>query len=458
MFFSRMTTWGGVKRMLKKVLIIVLWVCLMVNAVNGEEYLNVDSVIQWEYGDITTEYMTTKDGLEVYCIMPKTPAPVDALMKKEILSDEGLLAILDYSEQQRSVVELSKEQFYVSVFVAINTYLGSYDEQEIRRKNAEFVNDLLDHSEPLNEQLIEEQQLQYNRETKRFETHLNLHSGTYSFFSETLDYEQSGDVVVVSTEDNSIEHQLSVKREFRQKQGFIFTSSQDVQDVVQLHYLEAVDEQLLTFKNHEKLIEVHKHDSQNIGLAGVEFTVVDESGRVYKEVTDDLGTAIFVVEAGQYALFESRALAGYKRNSEVFEIDLENQNHQFLEIENEKQRLVIDKVDELGNSLIGVEFEITMQRGEKRVTERQLTNEKGQIIIEDLRLGDYFTIRETATLEGYTINSEEIHIEILQGNEDYHVTQVNSKHLQKTGSRNMVSSIIFCLFILWQLRKRFSKM
>ena len=89
-------------------------------------------------------------------------------------------------------------------------------------------------------------------------------------------------------------------------------------------------------------------------------------------------------------------------------------------------KIKILKQDENGNPLEGVKFKLLNENKEVLHTELT-TNEKGEVIIENLAPGIYY-LEETSTINGYTIYEEQIEVKVTY-NEELTIKVTNTKEI-----------------------------
>ncbi|WP_215113085.1 SpaA isopeptide-forming pilin-related protein [Exiguobacterium sp. s63] len=167
----------------------------------------------------------------------------------------------------------------------------------------------------------------------------------------------------------------------------------------------------LTITNEQKKsVRLTKTDvaTSNV-LLGATFDLIDASGDVVREglVTDASGE-IFVrdLEPGDYAFVETKAPAGYILDTTKHEFTLTRGTNEVLAVDvtNDSYKAVrLIKTDsESGDVLAGATFKLLNDKGEL-VKADLVTNEDGEIVVEELVPGDYQFV-ETKAPKGYFLD------------------------------------------------------
>ncbi|MBO1004136.1 SpaA isopeptide-forming pilin-related protein [Pseudogracilibacillus auburnensis] len=186
-----------------------------------------------------------------------------------------------------------------------------------------------------------------------------------------------------------------------------------------------LDEEALTFEvefNQQETLKITKENKRTTSsveltkvddetgetLADAVFELKDKEGTTILEglTTDEKGI-IFVddLKPGTYQFVETKAPEGYKIDQEpiVFTIELGQTETLKISTDNSiiKGDFELTKVDfdQTDLPLAGVEFELQDQDG-KKVYEKLKTDKKGNLLIKDLRPGQYILV-ETKALFGY---------------------------------------------------------
>ena len=152
-----------------------------------------------------------------------------------------------------------------------------------------------------------------------------------------------------------------------------------------------------------------KQDTQGNPLAGVAFVLINENGaEITEAVSNEIGIVTFEkIPFGSYTIEEKEPLEGYIKSAIAVDLTVDgtyiNPTAPVL-IVNIPNHYSFMKVDEEGNPLAGVKFELEDAYG--NVVCELVSGEDGMVHVTDLALGSY-TIRETEALEGY-IRSEDV--------------------------------------------------
>lgn len=148
-------------------------------------------------------------------------------------------------------------------------------------------------------------------------------------------------------------------------------------------------------------------------IKDTEFIIMKDEKIIYQGRTNvdgiiELNDLVY----GIYKIKEVMASNGYLLNEMIYEVKIDDENKDVcFEIENElkKGKLVIRKLDSSnGNVISNVEFVIMK---DKEVIYEGVTNEYGEIEINNLPLGTYI-IKEVRASDGYILNEEEIKVSL----------------------------------------------
>ena len=150
-----------------------------------------------------------------------------------------------------------------------------------------------------------------------------------------------------------------------------------------------------------------------IPIKDTEFIIMKDEKIIYQGKTNvdgiiELNDLVY----GIYKIKEVMASNGYVLNEMIYEVNIDDENKDVcFEIENElkKGKLVIRKLDSSnGNVISNVEFVIMK---DKEVIYEGVTNEYGEIEIDNLPLGIYI-IKEVRASNGYILNEDEIEVSL----------------------------------------------
>ena len=148
-------------------------------------------------------------------------------------------------------------------------------------------------------------------------------------------------------------------------------------------------------------------------IKDTEFIIMKDEKIIYQGKTNVDGIIeLNDIVYGIYKIKEVMASNGYVLNEMIYEVKIDDENKDiYLEIENElkKGKLVIRKLDSSnGNVISNVEFVIMK---DKEVIYEGVTNEYGEIEIDNLPLGIYI-IKEVRASNGYILNDDEIEVSL----------------------------------------------
>ncbi|MGL5021406.1 MAG: SpaA isopeptide-forming pilin-related protein, partial [Mycoplasmatales bacterium] len=196
-------------------------------------------------------------------------------------------------------------------------------------------------------------------------------------------------------------------------------------------------------------------------LQGAEFTLYNhkmhdlEIGKYY---SDNEGEVLIEnLPYGIYKLVETNPANGYMLNGyeEVFEIVEDGvlvELNDKVRLENPiiKGKLELNKVNDSGEVLAGVEFEIKDSNG--IVVDTLTTDENGYAISRDLKYGSY-TLQETKTVDGHIIDNTIYNFEIIEEGAIVQINEGNAiinikKKLESTGFKTSIFVIAFSIVLL----------
>lgn len=171
-------------------------------------------------------------------------------------------------------------------------------------------------------------------------------------------------------------------------------------------------------------IKAFKIDEDNKFLANAELTLFDSQGNeVQSLVTNENGEVTFEnIPYGDYEVKETKAPEGYNISEEILKVSVNGEEYGLVyeagKITNTKIKadIKINKLDQDGNKVIGVEF--TLYNNADEVIETAVTNEDGIAVFKDVVYGNYY-IKETKTPEGYIGTDEKIEVSVKENNSVY---------------------------------------
>ncbi|MEC0282019.1 SpaA isopeptide-forming pilin-related protein [Terribacillus saccharophilus] len=181
------------------------------------------------------------------------------------------------------------------------------------------------------------------------------------------------------------------------------------------------------------LIKVDK-DNPDVHLANAEFRLLDNNGNIVKErlLTDGEGRIIVEdLAPGSYTFVETKAPVGYELDATPIEVTVEKGQREAAVVtavnELTPGTAVLEKVDADDHTvkLEGAVFKLVNDKGET-IQEDLVTDDNGQIIIEDLKPGNYQFI-ETKAPAGYDLNDTPIVVTVEKDQQEAAiVTAVNA--------------------------------
>ena len=170
-------------------------------------------------------------------------------------------------------------------------------------------------------------------------------------------------------------------------------------------------------------------------LSDVVFKLLDENRETLGEYVTDINGEIYIenLPVGTYYLQETKTNENYVLNNEIMEVKISNTNlDQVVEVTNNKILGSIKVIKTDGKTktyLEGVEFELL--NANQEVIGEYITDENGEIYIDELDLGTYY-IREIGTLDGYELDDETREVEITKDNLEHILKIKNYQKEQKT--------------------------
>lgn len=174
-------------------------------------------------------------------------------------------------------------------------------------------------------------------------------------------------------------------------------------------------------------IKVQKVDNKENPLQGVSFELTDSEGNVIDtKLTDENGNVEFTgLKIGNYYVREVNGLEGYIWEKEAQAVPVNYNKTTTIKFVNIKIEggLKIIKIDEDGNPLKGVEFEL-LDSAKNRVGEPVVTNSEGIAYFPNLALGTYY-VKEVSAPDNIVKDTKEREIKISKLNETIEFTLRN---------------------------------
>ena len=175
-------------------------------------------------------------------------------------------------------------------------------------------------------------------------------------------------------------------------------------------------------------IQLTKLDEDGNPLPGVSFALYDSTKQqISSGTTDGSGIIIFAdLPLGSYYYAETAALPGYVLDSTLYPISI-SEGGQLVTVTATnilaRGNVSVLKTDETGTPLAGVHFTLTNSVGQ--VVSEGDTPDDGKLTFTGLLLGSY-TLQETATVEGFVLNSEPIPVEVTEHGQTVEISMTNT--------------------------------
>ncbi|UOQ87028.1 SpaA isopeptide-forming pilin-related protein [Gracilibacillus salinarum] len=183
--------------------------------------------------------------------------------------------------------------------------------------------------------------------------------------------------------------------------------------------------------------ELTKQGEDGRLLEGVVFELQDSDGETLEEgfTTDEQGKlTIADLDPGSYQLVETETIAGYDLDATPIEFDIGLGQTEPTEVSFENPltpgAVTLTKVGEEGEGLEGAEFTLRNEAGDELQT-GLITNETGQLLIEDLKPGHYELV-ETKAPFGHELDETPIPFEIVFDQQE--TLQLTMENEQSTGA------------------------
>jgi len=172
------------------------------------------------------------------------------------------------------------------------------------------------------------------------------------------------------------------------------------------------------FVNYQGSAQMMKVNEDGEFLPGAVFEVHDADGETVDTVASDENARVLAenLAPGDYTFVEVSSPDGYITNTEPIEFSIGSEAEGKPEVisvgeaTNYQGSAILEKTDAEGNSLEDAEFELLDIEG-TQIESNLVTDENGQILVEDLAPGDY-VFRETVAPKGYIINEKGIEFTI----------------------------------------------
>ena len=181
------------------------------------------------------------------------------------------------------------------------------------------------------------------------------------------------------------------------------------------------------------------YDYELIDLSNVKFGLYDIEGNLISEVvTDKNGYAKFdKLKLGTYIVKEIETLPNYILDENEYKIELKYKDqytaviNKTVDIENKlsKGELVFTKTDySTSEAIPNTKIQIFMYDDlTETLIGEYITNDKGEVVIDNLPSGHKYFILETEASEGYVLNEEKMYFEITSNGEIIKANMTNEK-------------------------------
>ena len=175
-------------------------------------------------------------------------------------------------------------------------------------------------------------------------------------------------------------------------------------------------------------IQLTKLGEDGNPLPGVSFALLDSAKQqISSGTTDDSGIITFAdLSLGSYYYAETAALPGYVLDSTLYPVSITEGGKlvtvtatNFLA----RGNVSVLKTDETGAPLAGVHFTLANSNGQ--IVAEGDTPDDGKLTFTGILLGSY-TLQETATVEGFVLNSEPIPVEVTEHGQTVEISVTNT--------------------------------
>lgn len=177
-------------------------------------------------------------------------------------------------------------------------------------------------------------------------------------------------------------------------------------------------------------IEVYKVDKETKKpVPNTEFSVFKSGVKVHTMRTNNIGRAKTPkLDYGNYVVMETKPAEGYNLGNNVFSISIDKPNVTVPQnVANNviKGSVKIIKTDEVNNSrLSGINFAIYSSDNKDVPVKTATTDDKGEILFDNLRYGDYI-VKELRTKPEYYLNDKEYPVSVTEQDKVYTLNITN---------------------------------
>ena len=201
--------------------------------------------------------------------------------------------------------------------------------------------------------------------------------------------------------------------------GFIINSERQAFTIAEQSESGRSDITGLELVNYQGSAQLLKTNEASLPLAGATFKVETATGELVAEnlLSDETGlVTVDNLAPGKYVFIETKAAPEHMLNQtpKAFEIlasaEAQPEIAEAGSLINYQGSVSLEKINEAGNALTGVEFSLFLKasvKGEKDqvIAEELVSDEKGLISVSDLAPGTYYFV-ETKALTNYILNTE----------------------------------------------------
>lgn len=173
------------------------------------------------------------------------------------------------------------------------------------------------------------------------------------------------------------------------------------------------DKPIVMVKNHFKQVPFIKVDTSGNFLSGVEFSLINAVTHEVVEtvVSNDKGEFVFTkFDYGDWIVRETAVPEGYNRMEDyLLHVDQNWTESEPITLVNIPSTYMFFKSDNRKNALAGATFTVEDENG--HMVQEVVSAENGVVTVDGLTPGKYI-IRETATVEGFTVSDDTIEVVI----------------------------------------------
>ena len=200
-------------------------------------------------------------------------------------------------------------------------------------------------------------------------------------------------------------------RELSAPDGYLI-SKEEITVIIDAKYRSS-DKPITTVKNHFKRVQFIKVDTSGKFLPGVEFSLINAVTHEVVEtaISNDQGEFIFTkFDYGDWIIRETATPEGYNRMEDyLLHVDETWRSPKPITLVNIPNTYMFFKSDNRKNALAGATFAVEDEND--NMVQEVVSAENGVVYIYGLTPGKY-TIREIATVEGFTVNDDTIEVVI----------------------------------------------